>query len=83
MEHYNEYVTALGAEDACWPSLDALRDEYLAKSVFGFNVVFTVLCAVVARPEDRLQARRRHFSVKLQWPIFFEDHVTFLYLNLT
>lgn len=54
-DHYNEYISELGLDDARWPSLGALRDEYLSKSVFGFSAVYTVLCAVVAQPEDRLQ----------------------------
>ncbi|KAJ1531751.1 hypothetical protein ONE63_000414 [Megalurothrips usitatus] len=59
LEHYrrrfNEYAAALGLEDVQWPTLDALRDEFLAKSLFGFSAIYTVLCAVVAAPEDKLQ----------------------------
>lgn len=53
--HFNEYVTMLGEGDSCWPTYDALREEYLSKALFGFNAAYVILCAVVANPEDRLQ----------------------------
>ncbi|KAK3931839.1 4-hydroxytryptamine kinase [Frankliniella fusca] len=53
-DHFNEYTSALGLEDARW-TLGKLRDEFLSKSLFGFAAVYTVMCAVVADPEDRLQ----------------------------
>ncbi|XP_026276354.2 uncharacterized protein LOC113205098 [Frankliniella occidentalis] len=53
-DYFNEYVSALGLGDVSW-TLGGLRDEFLSKSLFGFSAVYTVLCAVVADPEDRLQ----------------------------
>lgn len=53
--HFNEYVTMLGEGDSCWPTYEALREEYLSKSLFGFTAAYFILCAVVANPEDRLQ----------------------------
>lgn len=53
-DHYNTYVSDLGVEDAQTP-FEELKAEFIAKSLFGFTVVYTVLCAVVAQPEDKLQ----------------------------
>ena len=53
-DHYNTYCAALGVEDA-QTSFEELQAEFEAKSFFGFVAMYTVLCAVVAQPEDKLQ----------------------------